>query len=316
MNLTIEPTPIQSIQWDGCDNQIDMKRDDMIPFSFGGNKVRIGYEYWREAREQGCDTMIAYGSSRSNMCRVIASFCRMSGMDCLVVSPAEEGGYESSANSRILESMDIPIIICQKHEVAATLEKLLEGLRSEGKKPYYIYGDCTGHGTEKTGNQAYEKAYLEIVDQEQRQRAAYDYIFLASGTGTTQSGLIRGQQLYGNQLCGHQQKIVGISIAREQETGVAAIRSKLPESDWDKIIFKDQYRGGGYGEWQEEVSEVIRQMMEKNGIPMDSTYTGKAFWGMLQWLKERNITGARVLFLHTGGTPLYFDELYRRSGSF
>ena len=51
VKVTIEPTPIQSIQWDGCENQIDIKRDDMIPFSFGGNKVRIGYEYWKEARE-------------------------------------------------------------------------------------------------------------------------------------------------------------------------------------------------------------------------------------------------------------------------
>lgn len=309
MNIKIEPTPVQEISWAGCDNEIHMKRDDMIPFSFGGNKVRIGYEYWNEAREQGCDTMIAYGSSRSNMCRAIASFCRMSGMECLVVSPAEEGGYEASANSRILESLDVPIVICQKQEVAATLQKLFDGLHSEGKKPYYIYGDCTGHGTEATGNRAYEKAYLEIQKQEQQMGAAYDYIFLASGTGATQSGLIRGQQLFGGN-----QTIVGISIARDRETGEAAIRSRLPETDWDKIVFEDRYRGGGYGERSQEIAAVIRQMMEQNGIPMDMTYTGKAFFGMLEWLKERNITGKRVLFLHTGGTPLYFDELYRQNG--
>lgn len=311
VKVTIEPTPVQTIDWSGCENQIDIKRDDMIPFSFGGNKVRIGYEYWKEARENGCDTMIAYGSSRSNMCRVIASFCKMSGMDCLVVSPAEEGGYESSANSRILESLHVPIVICQRQEIAVTLQKLMDGLWSEGKRPYYIYGDCTGHGTEETGNRAYEKAYLEIRKQEELQGAGYDYIFLASGTGATQAGLIRGQQQYGGN-----QTIVGISIARDRETGMAAIRSRLPESDWDKILFEDQYRGGGYGERKEEVSAVIRQMMEQNGIPMDSTYTGKAFWGMTEWLKNRKVTGARVLFLHTGGTPLYFDELYRQNGGF
>ena len=107
----------------------------------------------------------------------------------------------------------------------------MDGLRSEGKRPYYIYGDCTGHGTEETGNRAYEKAYLEIRKQEELQGAGYDYIFLASGTGATQAGLIRGQQQYGGN-----QAIVGISIARDRETGMAAIRSRLPESDWDKIL--------------------------------------------------------------------------------
>ena len=68
---------------------------------------------------------------------------------------------------------------------------------------------------------------------------------------------------------------------------MAAIRSRLPESDWDKILFEDQYRGGGYGERKEEVSAVIRQMMEQNGIPMDSTYTGKAFWGMTRVAEEQ-----------------------------
>lgn len=276
----------------------------MIPFSFGGNKVRIGYEYWLDARAKGCDSMVAYGSSRSNMCRVIANLCKASDMVCCVVSPMEEDGY-TSANSRILETFDTPMIICQKNQVAETLEKLMEGLKREGRNPYYIFGDARGQGNEAVGNLAYEKAFREIREQEEEQGSSYDYIFLASGTGTTQSGLISGQAKYGGQ-----QHIIGISIARDQERGVAAIQSRLPVLLWDRIQFFDEYRGDGYGVRQEEVGTVIHQMMEWNGIPMDSTYTGKAFWGMMKWLEERRIHGARILFLHTGGTPLYFDELY------
>ena len=50
-------------------------------------------------------------------------------------------------------------------------------------------------------------------------------------------------------------------------------------------------------------------MLRCNGIPLDPTYTGKAFWGMLQYLKDHGIRGKRILFLHTGGTPLFFDLL-------
>jgi D-cysteine desulfhydrase len=45
------------------------------------------------------------------------------------------------------------------------------------------------------------------------------------------------------------------------------------------------------------------------GIPLDSTYTGKAFYGMERYLAERGVRDKCVLFLHTGGTPLFFDDL-------
>ena len=49
--------------------------------------------------------------------------------------------------------------------------------------------------------------------------------------------------------------------------------------------------------------------MRQDGIPMDTTYVGKAFFGMLQYLRDHEIRGERILFLHTGGTPLFFDRL-------
>ena len=39
------------------------------------------------------------------------------------------------------------------------------------------------------------------------------------------------------------------------------------------------------------------------------TYTGKAFYGMVRYLEEHQIHNKNILFLHTGGTPLFFDFL-------
>jgi len=61
----------------------------------------------------------------------------------------------------------------------------------------------------------------------------------------------------------------------------------------------------------ERVDEVIKSVMLKYGISMDSTYTGKAFSGMLQYIEKKQILGKNILFIHTGGTPLYFDYLSR-----
>lgn len=55
--------------------------------------------------------------------------------------------------------------------------------------------------------------------------------------------------------------------------------------------------------------DTIHSVLLKDGIALDTTYTGKAFWGMQQYLKKHGVTGKNVLFIHTGGTPLFFDDL-------
>ena len=48
--------------------------------------------------------------------------------------------------------------------------------------------------------------------------------------------------------------------------------------------------------------------MIRFGLPLDSTYTGKAFLGMKKYIDKERISGSHVLFIHTGGTPLFFDD--------
>lgn len=72
-----------------------------------------------------------------------------------------------------------------------------------------------------------------------------------------------------------------------------------------------EYNLGGYGIYDQEVLGVSRHMLEENGIPLDPIYTAKAFLGMLKLLEDRNVHGENVLFVHTGGLPLFFDSIRR-----
>ena len=72
---------------------------------------------------------------------------------------------------------------------------------------------------------------------------------------------------------------------------------------------------GGYGVWSDPVAELIRQIYGSEGIALDMTYTGKAFYGMVKYLEEHQIQGKQILFLHTGGTPLFFDFLEQEDKS-
>ena len=160
------------------------------------------------------------------------------------------------------------------------------------------------------------RCYEEIRAWEQQNRVHFDRIFLASGTGTTQAGLICGRLLHGDE-----REIVGISIARKNPRGrnvvLESVRDYLTSRDVscseqeleDATIFCDAYTGSGYGKDDPCIRDTIRRVLIRYGLPLDSTYTAKAFAGMQQYLTERNITEETLLFLHTGGTPLFFDDL-------
>ena len=69
-------TPIQKLEFPNDRGvRLYCKREDLLPFSQGGNKVRIGRAFFRDMQEKNKDCMIIYGNSRSNLCRVLANLC-------------------------------------------------------------------------------------------------------------------------------------------------------------------------------------------------------------------------------------------------
>lgn len=303
----LDDTPIQQIgELKG--NRLYMKREDLIPFSFGGNKARKARLFFDEIRRGDYDCVVTYGSSSSNHCRVVANMAAAGNLPCYIISP-EEASHRTY-NSDLMAYFGAEITVCPVDRVSVTIEKKLEALRAEQKKPYFIAGG--GHGN--LGTQAYVDCYQEIRRFEQENNIHFDYIFHASGTGTTQAGLVCGQLISRDD-----RKIVGISIARRNPRGrnvvLESIRDYLAEyripADETAIsqhtVFTDDYIGDGYGARSSAVENVIRATMVQYGIPLDPTYTGKAFAGMEDYIETNVIKDKNILFIHTGGTPLFFD---------
>ena len=288
------------------DNCLWIKREDFIPFSFGGNKARKAILFFDEIDKGDYDCVVTYGSGSSNHCRIIANQCCRRGMECHIISPEEAS--EPTFNSRMMELFGAQITVVPVTQVHDTIEAKLASLKSEGKKPYFIEGG--GHGN--IGTEAFVQCYNEIREQETELGTHFDYIFFASGTGTTHAGLVCGQLLAGDELT-----IVGISIARKNPRGrnvvLDSVRAYLGERASEEqiqkaTIFVDDFTSG-YGKDDQRVLDTIEMALKTYGIPLDSTYTGKAFMGMTEYLAEHQISGKNILFIHTGGTPLFFDTL-------
>lgn len=303
----MRPTQIQYLsEYNG--NHLWIKREDLIPYSFGGNKARKAILVFEKIDEEQYNCVVTYGSSHSNHCRIVANMAAARGMKCYIIGPSEVS--DITFNSRFMELFGAELITVPVEQVHDTIEDKLRQLCEDGYDPYFIPGG--GHGN--IGTEAYVQCYNEICTYEQENSIHFDYIFFASGTGTTHAGLVCGQLLHKDD-----REIIGISIARQNPRGrdvvLDSIREYLGDTEIfeEKIqrrtIFVDDYIGSGYGQDNEAVIATIKDIMIRYGIPLDSTYTGKAFYGMKQYLADHKTQGKNILFIHTGGTPLFFDDL-------
>ena len=280
-------------------NEIFIMRDDLLPYSFGGNKARKAKLFFEEIDAGGYDTVVTYGSGGSNHCRMIANMAAQRGLACVVISA---DGESDSTNRRMLRQFGAQLRFCEVTQVADTIKNTMCELQEAGRHAYFIPGG--GHGN--IGTQAYDLAYDEIKCYEQEHGVLFDYIFFASGTGTTHAGLLCGKLRWNDET-----KIVGISIARKNPYGgdvvAQSVRDYMDVDPGAELCFVDDYICGGYGKYDTFVEETICRMMRCHGIPLDPTYTGKAYAGMLRYLRENQICGKKILFVHTGGTPLFCD---------
>ena len=300
-------TPIYKLNETVNDNIFYIKRDDLIPFSFGGNKARKAALFFDDIEAQRSDCVVTYGSGSSNHCRIVANISASIGMPCYIISPYES--EKDTYNTKMMKLFGAHIIKCHVEQVRKTIDEVVVRLNKDGRKPYFIPGG--GHGN--IGTQAYVEAYKEIYEYEKRNNTKFNYIFHASGTGTTQAGLICGNLIYNGQ-----HKIIGISNARKNPYGgnvvLNSVRDYLESLEREtvniaQVDFVDDYVGDGYGKANSHIIKTIKNILVNDGIPLDSTYTGKAFWGMEEYIKKNNIRNNKILFIHTGGTPLFYDDL-------
>ncbi|MGI6523666.1 MAG: hypothetical protein ACOX2Y_07380 [Christensenellales bacterium] len=120
----------------------------------------------------------------------------------------------------------------------------------------------------------------------------FDYIFFASGTGTTQSGLVCGKIINNSQT-----KIVGISIARKNPRGkevvVESVKEYLLEKGIgiqnisDSINFVDKYIAGGYGEAQRKDNNNNKRSLQKIWFAIGCDLYGQSFLGNARIYKRQ-----------------------------
>jgi len=295
------PTPIDRLE--RFEKAIDspgpifIKRDDAIPFGFGGNKVRKLELVMAKAVQEGADSVITCGGVQSNHCRATAAAAARLGLQChLVLSGGAPAAL--SGNTRLDEIFGAKLhFVPDRIDRNPAMTSLDAALRAEGRKPMVI---PLGAST-PLGASGLALAVFEMVDQGHRP----DVIIHASSSGGTQAGLLAGIV-----LAGLETRVIGIS-ADESEARLTSTVEELERGVLDlagstapiaPAEASDLFVGEGYGVPTEGSREAMNLLARTEAIIVDHTYTAKALSGLVALVRDRSFKeDSSVLFWHTGG---------------
>ena len=79
--------------------------------------------------------------------------------------------------------------------------------------------------------------------------------------------------------------------------------------DLSNLSFHEEFISGGYSKASTEELSIIQECISKQGMIIDPTYSGKAFYGMSKIISGFN-RNSSVLFWNTGG---YMNLLSQKS---
>ena len=299
------PTPIEPltrlVARLGGGPRLFIKRDDAIPFGFGGNKVRKLALVAARAAAEDADTLITAGGVQSNHARATAAAAARLGMRAVLVANGSRP-TRKTANALLDELLGAEVIYVEsREERMPKVQELVERLRAEGRRPFAI---PIGAST-PLGALAFALAVAELVDQ----MPAPDVIVHSTSSGGTQAGLVAGCRLLVLPT-----RVIGVSAddsSSSLEAQVRAILSgvaNLLELDpatlahGTAIEVDDRFVGGGYGIPSDESREAIELTARTEAIFLDPTYTSKAMAGLIAHVRQRQLDeGQAVVFWHTGG---------------
>ncbi|HJU65151.1 MAG TPA: pyridoxal-phosphate dependent enzyme [Gemmatimonadaceae bacterium] len=278
-----------------------VKRDDALPFAFGGNKVRKLEMVAAAAVEAGADTLVTVGGIQSNHARVTAATAAKLGLRCVLIAngtPPERPTANALLDSLLGAEVEY---IPSRDERAGALRSTMERLRRAGAEPFAIpLGASTPLGA---------LGFVHAISELLAQTPPPDVIVHASSSAGTQAGLMAGCALHGlsTRVIGVSADDPGSDIAARVHEIVSGIGTLLgldgsALAAAAPITVDDRFVGEGYGLATSASQEAQELAARMEALFVDHTYTAKALAALIAYARTRLIRwGETALFWHTGG---------------
>jgi 1-aminocyclopropane-1-carboxylate deaminase/D-cysteine desulfhydrase-like pyridoxal-dependent ACC family enzyme len=284
-----------------------IKREDLGPLAFSGNKLRNLEFLLAEAIAAQADTIVTSGRRWSNHCRLTAAACARVGLEAhLVLSgPATS----AAANVGLIELFGGTVHAIASEDRAereALVARVAADLAAAGRRVALV--PVGGSGAAGAWGQVL--AALEVVDQAAARGFVPDVIVLPSASGGTQAGLV-----VGTAIAAVATRIVGVLVARTEPELRPIIERLVREvaamagidAPLDRIHLDPAQHAPGYGQLNAAADKASRLIASTEGILVDPVYTAKGLAGFIALVRSGEIDGRRAIFWHGGGLPAIFD---------
>lgn len=291
--------------------EIWIKREDLLPLAFGGNKLRNLEFLVGAALAEGADCLVTSGRRWSNHARLTAAAGTVAGLGVhLVLSgPPTDPPNPGVRLDELLGATVHQAATDQRAEREALVDRVMSELLAAGRRPYLI--DVGGSGLPGVLGQV--MAAFELVEGSMALGFVPNDVIVPSATGGTQAGLLAGLA-----TAGVATRVFGFAAARRAAELAPRIRELLADLGSlpglaavpaDRILLHDTELGGGYGVQTEAAADAARLLATTEGILVDPIYTAKALAGLIALSRRGELDGHKVVFWHAGGTPGLFEPL-------
>lgn len=326
VSLGFFPTPLHKLENISKDLGINLfiKRDDFSGRNlFGGNKIRKLEYLLGKAKQLDCEYVFTYGATQSNHAMQTVAACRTLGLKPILylvaIVPVNEEDLRSNLLLDKLFGAEINIITPLAGESEEQAEERSYELASQRQKELEVAGhrcfDIPMGGANYLGSTAFMEGFAEMTNQMAALNLHADYIFHATGTGGTLAGLIAGKKAMNETT-----NIISINVSAKDTSYLIKVADLANEAlehlglstrvdAFTDLCTDLNYYAPGYEQPNEASTNAIKYLAEMEGLLVDPVYTGKAFAGLLDYIRSGQIpSNSNVVFWHTGGATALFAE--------
>lgn len=311
VSLVLEPTPLHPAPRLSRELGVPilLKRDDLTGLGLGGNKLR-GLEYiLADLREQGCDCLVTGAGPQSNWTLLAALACLRCQVEPHVVCYGE--GAPGEGNMRLHRWLGTDLRFTgdpDRTSVDTAMGAVVAELRARGRRPYLV----PRGGATPLGALGYVRASVELAAQLAALGERPAALWLATGSGGTQAGLVAGAALGGASY-----RVQGVAVSRpadetrDRVRSLAAGAAALAGGDRSPARIAapdvlDGWIGPGYGVPSPEGQRAARLVAMTEGVFLDGTFGAKAMAALIAECRAGRARGTQV-FLVGGGAPTLFS---------
>ncbi len=279
----IQSSPVQKLSTPNAESQgisLAVKRDDLLHPVISGNKWRKLKYLLLSIEAKGFRKVATMGGAYSNFIHALSYVCHLLGWQCDLYIRAHSGQPLT------------PTLSDCKQWGANIYSMDRKGFRALRERAPELAEDM--FWISEGG--MHEKSILGLKEIMMELNRQYDYLVIATATGTSVAGLVEGAAIYQPDA-----KMIGISVlnnAEQQRQDVAKL-SPQAKNDWSIL---EGYEFGGFAKNNSELKLFIAEFYQQHKISLEAVYSGKSFYAVMDLIgKGFFAKNSRILLIHCGG---------------